>query len=193
MFSIIFTWLMVAWGTLACVYMLRCAWARFPKRDADDVIPFLYPVDLSLAESLLDPVAEFEYRWRLSPVHFPEAQRKRMRLYLELARRMAHNASVLVRYADAEKNSHDPRRVTRAATLTEKAIEVRLYSLLTRIRLRAWLHLRSDLFAAKPALSHLRTAADIDGLRSYHALKTAATEAFVQLPAEQLDLLTRSL
>lgn len=193
MFSIIFTWLMVAWGALACIYMLRCAWSRFPKRDADDVIPFLYPVDLSLAESLLDPAAEFEYRWRLSARQFREAQRKRMRLYLELARRMAHNATVLVRYADAEKNSHDLRRVTRAAALTEKAIEVRFYSLLTRIRLQAWLLLRSDLFAANPALAHLRTAADIDGLRSYHALKIAATDAFVQLPQEELDLLTRSL
>jgi hypothetical protein len=193
MFSIIFTWLIIAWGALACIYMLRCAWSRFPKRDVDDVIPFLYPVDISLAESLLDPVAEFEYRWKLSPAQFRAAQRKRMRLYLELTRRMAHNATVLVQYADAEKNSRDPRRVTLAATLTEKAIEVRLYSLLTRIRLWTWLLLRSDPFAANPALAHLRTAADIDGLRTYHALKTAATDAFVQLPPDELESLTRSL
>ena len=74
MFSIIFTWLVVAWGALSCIYMLRCAWSRFPRRDVDvdDVIPFLYPVDLSLAESLLDPAAEFEFRWKLSPPQFRE-------------------------------------------------------------------------------------------------------------------------
>src|ERR1017187_8718938 len=136
MFSIIFTWLIVAWGALACIYMLHCAWSRFPKRDADDVIPFLYPVDISLAESLLDPAAEFESRWKLGPLQFREAQRKRMRLFLEVTRRMAHNAKVLVEYADAEKKSHDPRRVGLASALQEIAIGVRLYSLLTGIKLR---------------------------------------------------------
>ena len=46
MFSIIFTWLIVAWGALSCIYMLRCAWTRFPKRDvdADDVTAQLVKV-----------------------------------------------------------------------------------------------------------------------------------------------------
>lgn len=191
MFSIVLTWLIVAWGGLACVYMLRCAWARFPKRDVDDVIPFLYPVDLNLAETLLDPAAEFEFRWKLSGPQFRAAQRKRMRLYLELTRRMAHNATVLVRYADAEKKSADPSRASLAFALQEKAIEVRLYALITRIRLRFWLLLRADFIGL--ALAHLRTAAELDGLQAYGALKTAAAAAFVKLPAEELDSLSRSL
>src|ERR1700677_1224837 len=129
MLSSIFTWLIVAWGAVSCIYMLRRAWSRFPKRDVDDVIPFLYPVDTSLAESLLDPAAEFQYRWQLTPSQFRVAQRKRMRQYLELTRRMAHNSRVLVEYADAEKNSPDPRLAALAAELQEKAVEVRLYSL----------------------------------------------------------------
>ena len=193
MFSIIFTWLIVAWGAVACIYMLRCAWARFPKRDVDDVIPFLYPVDISLAESLLDPAAEFEYRWKLSPSQFRAAQRKRMRMYLELTRRMAHNSRVLVEYADAEKNSPDPQRVSLASALQEKAIEVRLYSLLIGTKLRLCLWLRSDIFVEIPALAALRTAGDIDGLETYSALKTAATAAFVRLAPHELDSLTRSL
>jgi hypothetical protein len=193
MFSIIFTWLIVAWGALSCIYMLRCAWSRFPRRDVDvdDVIPFLYPVDLSLAESLLDPAAEFEFRWKLSPPQFREAQRKRMRLYLELTRRMAHNSRVLVEYADAEKHNPDPRRAGLASVLQDKAIEVRLYALLTGIKLRLWLLVRSSLL--KPVLARLRTAGDIDGLKTYYALKTAAAAAFVQLPPDEFDSLTRSL
>jgi hypothetical protein len=195
MFSIILTWLIVAWGALSCIYMLRCAWTRFPKRnvDVDDVVPFLYPVDISLAESLLDPAAEFEFRWNLGPLQFREAQRKRMRLFLELTRRMAHNATVLVQFADAEKNSCDPRRVSRASALQEKAIEVRLYSLLTGIKLHFWLLLRSEILTFTPVLPHLRTACEIDGLQTYSALKTAAAAAFVQLPPDQLDSLTRNL
>jgi hypothetical protein len=195
MFPIILTWLIVAWGAVSCIYMLRCAWTRFPRRDvdADDVIPFLYPVDISLAESILDPVTEFEFRWRLSPRQFREAQRKRMRLYLELTRRMAHNSRVLVEYADAEKNSPDPRRASAAVALQERAIDVRLYALLTGMKLRTWLLLRSDIMATLPALRDLRTTGEIDGLQTYHALKTAATAAFVRLAPDELDSLTRNL
>ena len=193
MFSVIFTWMMVAWGALSCIYMLRCAWARFPKRDVDDVIPFLYPVDLSLAESLLDPASEFEYRWRLSPRQFRAAQRKRMRLYLELTRRMAHNSRVLVEYAVAEKNNPDPRRVSVATDLQDRAIEMRLYALLAGARLKFWLFLRSELLTGTPHLSHLRTAGDIDGLQTYSALRTAATAVFVHLPPDALESLTRNL
>lgn len=193
MFSVIFTWTMVAWGALSCIYMLRCAWARFPKRDVDDVIPFLYPVDLSLAESLLDPASEFECRWRLGPRQFRAAQRKRMRLYLELVRRMAHNSRVLVEYAVAERSHPDPRRASAAVDLQERSIEVRLYALLAGARIRFWLLLRSDILTASPKLAHLRVAGDIDGLQTYHALRTAAAAAFVHLPAEELDSLTRNL
>lgn len=193
MFSVIFTWLIVAWGALSCIYMLHCAWKRFPKRDVDDVIPFLYPVDLSLAESLLDPASEFEYRWRLNPRQFRAAQRKRMRLYLELTRRMAHNSRVLVDYADGEKNNPDPRRVSVATDLQDRAIEMRLYVLLAGARLKLWLFLRSELLTGTPKLSLLRTAGEIDGLQTYSALRTAATAAFVHLPAEARESLTRSL
>jgi hypothetical protein len=195
MLSIIFTWLIIAWGALASIFMLHCAWSRFPRRDfdVDDVVPFLYPVDISLAESLLDPAAEFEFRWKLGPQGFREAQRKRMRLYLEVTRRMAHNSKVLVQFADAKSNSQDPRRVTLASTLRHKAVEVRLYALLTGIRLRFWLLFRSDILNSMPVLAHLRTTGDIDGLQTYHALKTAAAAAFVQLQPDELDALTRNL
>jgi hypothetical protein len=49
------------------------------------------------------------------------------------------------------------------------------------------------LLASGPALAHLRTAGDIDGLETYAALKTAAAAVFVQLPADALDSLTRNL
>jgi hypothetical protein len=44
-----------------------------------------------------------------------------------------------------------------------------------------------------PVLSQLRTTGEIDGLQSYSALKTAAAAAFVQLPPDELDSLTRNL
>jgi hypothetical protein len=70
---------------------------------------------------------------------------------------------------------------------------VRLYALLTGIKLRFWLLLRSDIVVMMPDLSRLRTTGEINGLETYSALKTAATAAFVQLPPEEFDSLTRSL
>jgi hypothetical protein len=193
MLFIVLTWLIVGWGALSCIYMLQRAWSRFPERDVDDVIPFLYPVDVSLAESLLDPAVEFGYRWKLNPRQFRQAQRKRMRLYLELTRRMAHNSRVLVEYADAERKSGDPQRERAAAALQEKAIEVRLYSLLTCVKLRLWLMFGADIFAGRPALAHLRMAGDINGLQTYRALRLAANHAFTRLEPEEFDSLTRNL
>jgi hypothetical protein len=193
MLSVILTWLIVAWGAVACIYMLRCAWSRFPKRDVDDVVPFLYPVDIALAESLLDPAAEFNYRWKLNRRQFRAAQRKRMRLYLELTRRMAHNSRVLVEYADAEKNNADPRRVSLASELQQKAVEVRLYSLITAMKVRLWLLLGSDLGSPMLGLAHLRTSGDIDGLETYNALKEAAAAVFVRFAPDELESLARNL
>jgi hypothetical protein len=110
MFSVILTWLIIAWGALACIYMLRCAWSRFPRRDFDDVVHFLHPVDLSLAESLLDPAADFALRWNTTPRAYREAQRRRMRLYLELVRRMSHNSKVLVEFGNAVMRRDYPRQ-----------------------------------------------------------------------------------
>jgi hypothetical protein len=142
--SIFITWLIITAGAAACMYMLWCAWSRAPRRDFDDVVHFLYPVDLSLAEALLDPAAEFEFSWKLSPQEFRDAQRKRMGLYLELVRRMAHNSKVLVEFGNAEMNRNDPRSADRARALQQKAIEVRLYSLLTLLKLRFWMWVRPN-------------------------------------------------
>ena len=42
-------------------------------------------------------------------------------------------------------------------------------------------------------MPRLRTAGEINGLKTYNALKTAATAAFMQLPPDELDSLTRNL
>jgi len=125
--------------------------------------------------------------------NFATAQRKRMRLYLELARRMDHNSKVLVEYFEAEKNHPDPQRASEASALQEKAVGVRLYVLLTRGRLLVWLFIRSATLLTMPALPNLRTVCEIDGLQTYTDLKSAATAAFLRLAPEEMDSLTRNL
>lgn len=194
MLSLVLTWLIVAWGALACVYLLYRAWTRFPRRDLDDVIHFLYPVDLSLAESLLDPAEDFSLRWSLSPRAYREAQRRRMRLYLELVRRMAHNSVVLVEFGNAAIGDEKLAAAV-VSELQQAAIKVRLYSTFARLRLRMRLLLPFDAFGVilLPDLARMRKVAELDGPQTYHELKTAAAAAFTQLQPGELEALTRNL
>jgi hypothetical protein len=191
-FSLILVWLVVASNALGYIYLLYRAWTRVPRRDIDDVVPFLYPVDLSLVESLLDPAADFALRWSLSPQAFREAQRRRMRLYLELLQRMSHNSTVLAEF-DTAVRGDDNLTPGPVSKLEDAALKVRLYSGCARVRLRIWLSLPLNAFGIMPTLARLRKAADLDGPRAYDELKTAATAAFAQLHPEEIEALTRNL
>jgi hypothetical protein len=191
-FSQILIWLLVAANALGYVYLSYRAWTRVPRRDMDDVVPFLYPVDVSLVESLLDPAADFGLRWQLSPREFREAQRRRMRLYLEMVRRMSHNSEVLVEY-DHARLGNDRLNSETASKVEDAAIKVRLYSACVRLRLRVWLSLPMNAFGMMPTLARLRMAADLDGPKAYDDLKAAAAEGFAKLQQTELDALARNL
>jgi hypothetical protein len=203
MFSLILTWLIIIWGALACIYMLRCAWTRFPRRNLDDVVHYLHPVDLSLAESLLDPAADFTLRWNSTPRAYREAQRRRMRLYLELVRRMSHNSKVLIEFGNAvmlraclsDGPNGNIQTAALASELRHAAISVRLYALLvlTRLRLQLWFRLDAVGVLPAPELAQLRKAGDVDGPKTYDDLKTAATAAFMQFQPAELQTLSRNL
>ena len=189
----ILTWLIVLSSVVSFICIMYCAFRRPRQRDVDDVVPFLRPVDISMAEWLLDPAAEFELRWNLSPRLFRQAQRKRMRLYLEVIRRMANNAKLLAKYAEAEAHRCDPCRVGLVSAVQDKAIEMRAYVLMAGIDLLLWLPLHSKMLPNRPALARLRREGDIDGLQTYNALKAAAAAAFLRLPPDEMDSLTRNL
>ena len=52
---------------------------------------------------------------------------------------MAHNASVLIDWANREAEGNDEKMIQLAQELQQGAVEVRLYSLLTLLKLRFWL------------------------------------------------------
>jgi|HubBroStandDraft_6_1064221.scaffolds.fasta_scaffold230117_3 hypothetical protein len=190
-FSIV-TWLILSCSALELVYLLYLAWSstRGPKLVLGDVIHFLYPVDSSLLASLVDPAADFELRWSLSPRSFREEQRRRMRLYRELLGRMAHNSAVLAEFDNAMRgNVAGP-----GSKLQEAAVKVRLYCMFSRGRLRLWLWLPNAFgVVVPPRLARLRIAANLDGLQVYEELKMAAAEAFAQLRPAELEALTHNL
>jgi hypothetical protein len=196
MFSQVLTWLILAASVAELVYLLYLAWAsgRVPKLVLADVIHFLYPVDPSLLASLLDPAADFELRWNLSPRCFREEQRRRMRIYRELLQRMAHNSAVLAEFDNAMRGNSSL-IAGPGSKLQEAAINVRIYCTFARGRLRMWLWLPPSAFRFIPApgLARLRKAATLDGPKAYEELKTAAAEAFARLKPTELEALTHNL
>jgi hypothetical protein len=193
MFLATLTWVIVTSGTLALLYILRCACARSPKFNLNDLVHFLYPVDLSLLDSLLDPAEDFALRWSLNPRAFRQEQRRRMRLYRELLRRMAHNSMILADFGNALFGEDE--RPACASELEGAVIKVRLYTGFARLRLRLWLLLCRDALGIVPTphLANLRKAADLDGRKAYDELKIAAAAAFARLQPAELDALTRNL
>jgi len=162
-------------------------------RDIDDVVHFLYPVDLALVDSLLDPAADFTLRWSLSPRNFRVAQRRRMRIYRELLLRMAHNSIVLVEFGNA-LCVDDSSTSGFGSELQDAAIKTRLYTGSARLRIRLWLLLPYAFgIMPTPDLARLRKAADLDGPKTYDELRTAAAAAFAKLQPAESEALTRNL
>jgi hypothetical protein len=181
------TWAVIAWGVLATLYMVGVALLSFPGRTVDDVVDFLRPVDLAQAELLLDPGADYELKLKLDAETLREVQRKRVHVYLELVRRMAHNARVLVEFGNREAVRRTGREAGVIAVLQREAVKVRLYSLLTILKLRVLLAVRPR---QTPSLVKFRIAAEVDGISSYKGLREASTTAFAEFkrPVDKLIL-----
>lgn len=180
--------------SLVCfVWVLGRIWLGFPERTADDLFVFLVPIDLDKAAELIDPGAESCLRKEYSPKQFRELQRKRIHQYLEMMRRMSRNAVILLEWVNREMERENPP----AAGLAIKslAMEVRLYTLVSWVKLYFWLLLRIDKchILPTPSLSDLREIWGLRGIECYDALKTAAGGLFLEIGAGDLERLFHSL
>ena len=195
MIEIVLWDLVITAGFISCVVIASWIWFHFPERTVDDVVDFLLPVDLQKAETLIDPHAESCLRCELTRAEFRRMQRKRIHLYIAFVRRMAHNASVLIDWANREVEGSDEQAVKLAHDLQQIAIEVRLYSLLTLLKLRFWLLIRLDYWEVLPApsLYEVSEVGGIKGLESYDRLKTAASFLFLERGRGNFEELLQNL
>jgi len=136
---------------------------------------------------LLDPGADHELKWKLDAETLCEVRRKRMHVYLELVRRMAHNALVLVELGNREADRRTGREAEVIAILQHEAVKVRVYSLLTILRLRVLLAVRP---MQAPSLTKFRMVMEVDGISSYKELREASTAVFEEFkrPVDKLIL-----
>ena len=187
--------LFITAGFVAAALAIWLMWFRFPDRTIDDVTDYLLPVDFEKAESLLDPQTEAILRKELSPEEFRALQRKRIHHYLALVQRMAHNAAVLIEWANLEARTATGQKLEMVTKLQQVGVEVRLYSLLALIKLRFWLLIRVESWTILPApsLDDMRQVGGVKGLESYDRLKTAASFLFIEMGQGNFEELLQNL
>jgi len=195
MISYVIWYLFITAGFIAAALAIWLMWFRFPDRTIDDVTDYLLPVDFEKAESLLDPQTEAILRKELSPEEFRALQRKRIHHYLALVQRMAHNAAVLIEWANLEARTATGQKLEMVTKLQQVGVEVRLYSLLALIKLRFWLLIRVESWKILPApsLDDMRQVGGVKGLESYDRLKTAASFLFIEMGQGNFEELLQNL
>lgn len=93
------------------------------------------PVDLEAFRNLVDPAEEDFLRSSLLPREFRAVQRVRMRAALGYIRNTAHNSAFLLRVGEAATRNPDPRIAQAGRQLTDRALRLRAYALLSGAKL----------------------------------------------------------
>ena len=88
----------------------------------------LRPVDIEAFRNLIDPNEEDYLRAKLEPAEFRRIQRQRLAAAVEYIHEASRNAGILLRMADAARQSTDPAAVQSAEQLVEQATRLRLYA-----------------------------------------------------------------
>lgn len=149
-------------------------------RTAEDVLPFLRPVDLSEVHDLFNASAERYLRLNLTPRHFRRAQRQRIHLALEYIRRISHNALILQEWGTYEMARLRPAGSELghfAVDLIAASVHCRMCSFVLRARLHTWLFRMALLpFLAPPSFDMLIKFGSADLLEFYGKLRSAAGE-----------------
>jgi hypothetical protein len=126
------TVVIIVLATVAAFVCFRTA--RGPSPDISvgtDISEYLKPVYLPGLLNLLDESQQQYLRVRLSATDFKSIRRQRAHVLLVYVRRIAHNAAVVIRWAElARAGSSDPDVQHKAAALVSDAIRTRVYALL---------------------------------------------------------------
>jgi hypothetical protein len=123
--SIIF----VVLSVLALLFLVRVAKGRTTAPlPAENSADYFRPVDLDAFRNLIDPEEEDYLRRELQPGEFRRIQRERLHAAAEYISCAAHNAALLLRIAEAARQSPDPAVAAMAEKLVGEGIRLRLYA-----------------------------------------------------------------
>ena len=126
---------LVLFSLMALLLMYAVRGKTSPVGELDDLVGRTRPVDIDAFRNLIDPAEEDFLRENLPASEFRAIQRERLRVAVEYVSCAAHNAAILVRLGEAARVSADPRIADAGQQLLDSALRLRLYALLSMIRL----------------------------------------------------------
>ena len=129
------TIILVVVALLALACLLWLAKGSATSKALEDPTQHIRSVDVEAFRNLVDPDEVEFLRGNLSPAEFRKIQRERLRAAVEYVSCAAHNASILLRLADAGRRSSDPATAEAAEKLVDNAIRLRLYAFHVMARL----------------------------------------------------------
>jgi hypothetical protein len=118
-------------AVISIAFLLHVARGRaLAIRSLEELDGRTQPVDLSAFRNLVDAAEEDFLRVNLPATDFRALQRVRMRAALEYVRRIAHNATILLRLGEAAGESADPEIAAAGRELASSALHLRVNALL---------------------------------------------------------------
>jgi len=122
--------LLVAFGLLRLVRS-----QRETVTNLDDLTGLTRAVDLEAFQNLVDP-AEMQFlRQNLPLLQFRLVQRERTLAAAEYVRHIAHNAGLLIQLGQLARNNADPQLAQAAQAMVERALHVRMLSMMVLVKL----------------------------------------------------------
>jgi hypothetical protein len=131
----ILTFALVLLSIIALLLMYAVRWKTAPVAELDDLVGRTRPVDIEAFRNLIDPAEEDFLRENLSASEFRAVQRERLRAAVEYVSCATHNAAILVGLGEAARVSPDPKIAEAGQQLLDSALRLRIYALLSIIRL----------------------------------------------------------
>ena len=106
-----------------------------PIREAADLNSRIVPVDLPAFQNLVDPAEKRFLQAKLPVREFRRIHRKRVLAAIGYVRRTGRNARVLLTLGERGRRSANPEVVQAAQKLSDRALRLRVYSLLATCKL----------------------------------------------------------
>lgn len=149
-------------------------------RTAEEVLPYLRPLELEQVNDLFNAATERYLRLNLTPRQFRRAQRNRVILTLEYIRRVSHNALILQQwgiYEMGRARAANPESGHLSVGLIDASVHCRMSSFVVRLRLHTWLFRLALLPFASPPSFETLIQFGIDELLDFYAkMRIAAAE-----------------
>lgn len=172
---------LILFGLVAVLALLYRKIYAVHDRTAEEVLPFLRPVEVKEVEDLFSASTERYLRLNLTPQRFRRAQRQRMHLALEYIRRISHNALILQEWGTYEmgraRAAANPECSHLSVDLIAASVHCRMCSFVLRTRLHTWLFRMAFLpILAPPSFEMLIKFGSADLLDFYGKVRSAAAQ-----------------